>query len=67
MLEDKELKIIRKEIERLIEQEKILIDKKNESRFTGFFVENSRKSFETAKLLLEISSNKSFQDLLGYP
>lgn len=67
MLENKELEIIKRNIEKLMKEEKIIIDKKNRGRFTGFFLGNSGKSFDSAKLLIEVSDKKELQDNLGYP
>ncbi len=67
MLENKDLEIIKRNIERLMKEERIIIDKKDKGIFANFFLENSRKSFDSAKLLMEISDKKELQDNLGYP
>jgi uncharacterized protein (UPF0332 family) len=67
MLDNKEIEIIKKDVGRLLEQNKIVIDKNSKFRFTEFFLENSKKSFDSAKLLLGASSDRNIQELLGYP
>jgi hypothetical protein len=67
MPDNKEVEIIKKEVKRLIDQDKIVVDKNSKVKFTEFFIENSKKSFDSAKLLLETSSNKRVQEFLGYP
>jgi uncharacterized protein (UPF0332 family) len=67
MLEDKELEIIKRNVEGFMKEEKIIVDKKNKGRFTNFFLENSKKSFDSAKLLTELSDRKELQEKLGYP
>ncbi|MEK6906001.1 MAG: hypothetical protein AABW81_00075 [Nanoarchaeota archaeon] len=66
MLDNKELNIIKRNIENLTKEEKIVIDKKNKGKFTNFFLENSKKSFDSAKLLMEVSLNQKLKDNLGY-
>jgi len=67
MLDNKDLETIKRNIEKLTKEEKILLDKKNRGKFTSFFLENSRKSFDSAKVLMEISSNPKLKESLGYP
>ncbi len=67
MLENKELEIIKRNIEKFMKEEKIIVDKQNRGIFENFFLENSRKSFDSAKLLIEVSDKKELQDNLGYP
>ena len=67
MLDNNNLDAIKRNIENLIKEEKIAVDKKDKGRFTNFFLENSRKSFDSAKLLTEISSKQELQEKLGYP
>lgn len=67
MQEDKELDIIKRNVENLMKDEKIIVDKQSKGAFTKFFLENSRKSFDSARLLLEVSSKKEIQDKIGYP
>lgn len=67
MPENKELEIVKKEIENLISQGKIIVNKNEKDRFSKFFLENSKKSFDSAKILMEASTNKKLQEELGYP
>ncbi|MEK6882131.1 MAG: hypothetical protein AABY22_21115, partial [Nanoarchaeota archaeon] len=67
MLENKELNVIKNNIENLMTLEKVIIDKNNKGKFTNFFLENSRKSFDSSKLLMEVSNKKELQESLGYP
>lgn len=67
MLDDKDIEIIKRNTENLMKEEKILIDKKDKGKFTNFFLENSRKSFDSAKVLMEISNNEKLRENLGYP
>ena len=67
MLEDKELDIIKSNVEKLMKEDKIIINKQEKGRFTSFFLENSRKSFDSAKLLMEVSNKQELQEKLGYP
>lgn len=67
MLDNKELEIIKKEIGRLIKQDKIIVEKTNKSKFTDFFLANSKKSFDSAKVLKDISDDSKLQETLGYP
>ncbi len=66
MLDNKELEIIKKEIENLIQQEKIIVEKNSKGKFTDFFLENSRKSFDSARVLMDLSINPKLQETLGY-
>jgi len=67
MLDNKDLEIIKRNIENLMKEEKIIIDKKDKGKFTNFFLENSKKSFDSAKVLMEISNNIKLKESLGYP
>jgi len=67
MLDNKDIEIIKKEVESLIKQDKIVVEKKNKGKFTDFFLENSRKSFDFASVLMEISTSQKIQETLGYP
>ena len=67
MLDNKEIEIIKKEIESLVKQDKIIIEKNKPGKFTSFFLDNSRKSFDSAKVLMDISTNLKLQEELGYP
>ena len=67
MLDNKEIEIIRREVENLIKQDKITINKSSKGKFTDFFLENARKSFDSAKVLMEISTSQKLQETLGYP
>jgi len=67
MLDNKEIEIIKKEVENLVKQEKIIIEKNNHGKFTNFFLDNSKKSFDSTKLLMEISTNSKLQETMGLP
>ena len=67
MLDNKEIEIIKKEVESLVKQEKIIVEKTKPGKFTNFFLDNSRKSFDSAKALMDISTNLKLQGELGYP
>lgn len=64
MLDEKGINIIKKESENLIREGKIKRGEKG--RFTEFFLNNSKNSFDSAKLLFETSNNKELQKNLGY-
>lgn len=64
MLDEKEINIIKKNAEKLIQKGDIIRGEKG--RFVEFFVNNSKDSFDSAKLLFEISGNKELQKSLGY-
>ena len=66
MLDNKDLDKIKREIENLINQNKIIVEKNTKGKFTDFFLENSRKSFDSAKALMDISTNQKLQETLGY-
>ncbi|MFA5856418.1 MAG: hypothetical protein WC867_03605 [Candidatus Pacearchaeota archaeon] len=65
MLDEKELNKIKYTTEQLIREEKI-IREKNE-KYIEFFINNSRNSFDTAKLLYEVSVNSDLNNNVGYP
>lgn len=65
MLDEKEINIIKRETERLIREGKIIRGEKG--KFTEFFINNSKNSFDSAKILFDISNNKELQKRLGYP
>ena len=67
MLDNKELEIIKKEIDNLIKQDKIIVEKTSKPKFTGFFLTNSKRSFDSAKVLKDISDDSKLQETLGYP
>ncbi len=67
MLENKELETIKKNVENLMKEDKIIVNKQEKGKFTSFFLENSKKSFDSAKLLMEVSNKPDIQEKLGYP
>lgn len=64
MLDEKDINIIKKKAERLIQKGYIIRGEKG--RFAEFFLNNSKNSFDSAKLLFKISNNKELQKSLGY-
>ena len=67
MLENKDIEIIKKEVEKLIQQEKVFVNKKEKDYFTKFFLDNSENSLNTARLLMDISNNYLLRKEVGYP
>lgn len=67
MLDNKEIEIVKKEVENLVKQDKIIIEKNKPGKFTSFFLDNSKKSFDSAKVLMDISTDSKLQEELGYP
>lgn len=65
MLDEKNIGEIKRNSERMIREGSII--KENEGRFADFFLNNSRNSFDSAKLLLEVSRNKELKNSLGFP
>lgn len=65
MLDEKNIGEIKRNSERMIREGSII--KENEGRFADFFVNNSGDSFDSAKLLLEVSRNKELKNSLGFP
>ncbi len=64
MLDEKDINIIKNNAERLIRKGDIIRGEKG--RFAEFFLNNSRNSFDSAKLLFKVSDNKELQKSLGY-
>ncbi|HLD10672.1 MAG TPA: hypothetical protein VJB89_01200 [Candidatus Nanoarchaeia archaeon] len=65
MLDEKKIKEVKLRIEQLVKKGDII--KEKEGKFIEFFLDNSKNSFNSAKLLLEVSSNSKLKDSLGYP
>ncbi len=65
MLDEKTIAGLKKKAESCIKEG--MIDKTKESRFVGFFLENSKNSLETAKLLMNVSSSADSKQKLGMP
>jgi len=63
MLEDKQIEEARKNAIKDINSGKIV--KTRESKYTGFFVKNSKDSLDSAKALFELSVNKDARNSLG--
>jgi uncharacterized protein (UPF0332 family) len=64
MLDKKKTEEIKRNVERLINEGKIIKDK--EGKFPEFFAKNSRNSFDSARLLFEVSTNKALQKSSGF-
>ncbi|MEK6859895.1 MAG: hypothetical protein AABX54_03705 [Nanoarchaeota archaeon] len=65
MLDEKSIKQAKYNAEQLIREGKI--SKDSEGRYARFFLKNSQDSFNTAKLLFLVSSDKNKKIELGYP
>ncbi len=65
MLDDKEIEKIKKLVPRLLEEGLI---KKNEDykKLTAFFIENARDSLDSARLLLDVSTNNKLMEATGF-
>ena len=62
MLDEKIIAGLKKKAESYIKEG--MIAKTKENRFVGFFLENSKNSLETAKLLMNVSSSMDSKDYL---
>jgi len=65
MLEDKQINEAKNNALKSIKEGKII--KTKESRYTEFFIKNSRNSLDSAKALFELSTNKDTRESLGMP
>lgn len=65
MLDEKTIKQAKYNAEQLIRESKI--SKNSEGKYVRFFLKNSQDSFNTAKLLFFVSSDKEKKIELGYP
>lgn len=65
MPDEKEIIIIKKNTEKLIQRGDII--KGEKGRFTEFFLNNSKNSFDSAKLLFNTSINPELKKSLGFP
>lgn len=63
MLDDKKLKEINKRVTQFIQDRTITKDKTKE--FVEFFLDNSKKSLDSAKLLYKVSTTKDLQEATG--
>ena len=64
MLDDKKIKEIEKRVTRFIQDGTITKEKNTE--FVDFFLENARKSLQSAKLLYEVSVKQDLQTSTGF-
>jgi len=62
---DKKMQEIKRDAEKLISSGEII--KEKESRFTQFFIKNSKDSLDSAKLLFEVSTNNELKKSTGFP
>lgn len=65
MLDEKRLKEIKRKVEKLVKEGVIL--KTKERKFVQFFLNNSKNSLDSAKLLFETSTKSNLKDYLGFP
>src|SRR3989338_6481570 len=65
MLDNKEIEIIKKNVCRFINDSSII--KEKTGKFADFFINNANDSLDSAKLLFEVSTNKDFQKITGFP
>ena len=64
MLDEKKIREIRKRAENLIREGVII--KTKDKRFVHFFLNNAKNSLDSAKLLLEVSTNNNLKNSLGF-
>ncbi|MEK6952378.1 MAG: hypothetical protein AABX29_05155 [Nanoarchaeota archaeon] len=65
MLDEKRIEIIKNNTGRLIKEGSII--KEKDGKFVNFFLNNSKNSLDTAKLLFEASTNQRLKHSLGFP
>lgn len=65
MLDDKRLNEIKRRVESLVKEG--IIRKEKEKKFVEFFLNNSRNSLDSAKLLFEISTKDNLKTSFGLP
>src|SRR3989344_1647403 len=65
MLDNKEIEIIKRNINRFISEN--LIVKEKSGKFINFFMNNAKDSLDSAKLLFKASTNKELQNYSGFP
>ncbi|MEK6895449.1 MAG: hypothetical protein AABX48_02925 [Nanoarchaeota archaeon] len=65
MLDEKRIQIIKNNTERLIREGSII--KEKSGHFAEFFLTNSKNSFDSAKLLFDVSTNIEIKNSLGFP
>ena len=64
MLDEKKINECKKRIDWLIKKEAIV--KEKQGRFSQFFLDNSRNSFDSAKLLYEVSTDNKLKKSMGF-
>lgn len=64
MLDEKHIKEIKNRTEKLVEKGDIF--KERNGKYIEFFLKNSKDSFESAKLLFEVSNSENLKKLTGF-
>ncbi len=65
MLDEKKIQEIKRNVEEAVRNGEII--KGEKGKFVEFFLSNSKNSFDTARLLFEVSSDDKFKKTLGFP
>lgn len=65
MLDEKKIKESKKRIENLLEKKDIIKDKSG--KYVDFFLDNSKNSFDSARLLFQVSTRQDLKKSTGFP
>jgi len=65
MLDEKNINESKRRVEQMLKRNEIL--KEKEGKFTEFFLDNARRSFEAAKLLYDSSTKQEIKKATGFP
>ena len=65
MLDNKEIEIIKKNMNRFLSDNSVI--KEKPGKFANFFINNANNSLDSAKLLFNVSTKKDIQEIMGFP